>query len=176
MATLPREWHEFLASLLRHRVKFLLIGGHAVAAHGHPRYTKDFDVFVEPTARNAKRLGDALVDFGFPGYAKEWEWMAVEDRMVVLGRKPMQIDILTSVSGVSFARAWSSHIVVRFDKLRVPVIGLRALLANKRATGRLEDQRDVILLEEIIRAASRSRRKRPRPAAKRTRTPGKRRR
>lgn len=66
---LNRDWSEFLSALIAHHVRFVLVGGHAVAGHGEPRLTEDLDVFVEPSARNARRLRDALVDFGFGAVA-----------------------------------------------------------------------------------------------------------
>jgi hypothetical protein len=153
-----------------------MIGGHAVAAHGHPRLTEDFDVFVEASVPNARRLGKSLAEFGFAAHAREWKWMSAKDRVLMLGRKPMRIDVLTSISGVSFETAWRGRVAVEIEGLRVPTIGVKALLANKRAANRPKDQLDVIELEELIRAASRSRRRPRRRAAGKTRTPGTRRR
>jgi hypothetical protein len=95
MVELQREWGELLSLLLRHRVRFLLIGGHAVAAHGHIRYTKDLDLFVDPSETNARRLGAALAEFGYSETAAKWRWMARPDRMIKLGREPLRVDLLT---------------------------------------------------------------------------------
>src|SRR5207247_877381 len=121
---------------------------HAVAGHGEPRLTEDLDVFVEPTLRNAQRLRDALVDFGFGLVAPSVEDLARPDKVFMLGRKPWRIDILTSIAAVSFEEAWESRVEVRFVRKPLYVIGLEALLKNKRAAGRDKDLRDVALLEE----------------------------
>jgi predicted nucleotidyltransferase len=174
---LQPEWNEFLSSLTRRGVRFLLIGGLAVAAHGHERYTKDLDVLVESSVANARRLGRALVDYGFHATGRAAQnWMTAPERMIKLGREPLRIDILTSIAGVAFESAWKRRATIRLGGLTIPVIGLAELRANKLAAGRPQDIADVALLDEITRAASRSRRTRRRPAARRSRTPGRRRR
>jgi hypothetical protein len=100
-----------------------LIGGHAVAAHGEPRLTEDLDVFAEPTEANAERLRAALIDFGFGSLAPAVRELAEPNRVWMLGRKPRRIDILTSISGVTFDEAWRKHIVVSLDDVSIPVIG-----------------------------------------------------
>lgn len=162
---LPPEWSEFIALLSRHRVKFLLIGAHALAVHGKPRATLDLDVFVEPSLANARRIGAALADFGFAASAEQWRHFAVPDRMMTLGREPLRIDILNEISGVRFATAWKNRVSGRLDGQLLEVIGLRDMLRNKRASGRLKDLADVEELQTIIRAAGRSRSKRRRRAA-----------
>jgi hypothetical protein len=175
---LPPDWNEFISLLLRHRVRFLLIGAHALAAHGRPRATLDLDIFVEPSLGNARRIGAALGAFGFIESAAAWRHFAVRDRMMRLGREPLRIDILNEISGVSWAAAWKNRVRADVAGHRINVIGLAELRRNKRASGRPKDLLDLALLDEGVspRAASRSRRKRPRPAAARSRTPGTRRR
>src|SRR2546423_932235 len=90
---LPREWSELIDSLVSHRVRFLVVGAHALAAHGRPRATQDLDLFVEPTRANARRLGAALADFGYAALAADWAKFAERDRMATLGREPLRIDI-----------------------------------------------------------------------------------
>ena len=102
------EWSELLRLLKRHGVRYLVVGGMAVAAHGRERYTKDLDLFVEPSERNAQRLGLALADFGFPKTAREWRRMADHYQILKLGREPNRIGLLTSIAGVGFAEAWRS--------------------------------------------------------------------
>jgi hypothetical protein len=164
---LPAEWSEFIDLLLRHRVRFLLIGAHALAVHGRPRATLDLDIFVEPTVANAKRIGAALADFGFPASAEQWRHFAEPDRMMTLGREPLRIDILNEISGVTFATAWKNRTRGVLDGRRIQVIGLKDLRRNKRASGRTKDLLDIALLDEgLTRAAGRSRSKRPRRAAR----------
>lgn len=177
MEQLPRDWSEFISLLLRHRVKFLLIGAHALAAHGRPRATLDLDVFVEPSLVNAHRLGAALLEFGFPDSAAQCEHLAEPDRMMRLGREPMRIDILNEISGVRWATAWRNRVAATIAGHRVSVLGLADFRRNKRASGRTKDLLDLALLDEgATPAAGRSRRTRRPGAATGSRTRGTRRR
>jgi hypothetical protein len=115
---LNRDWTEFLSVLIARGVKFLLVGGHAVAAHGEPRLTEGLDVFVQPTLRNARRLREALVDFGFGEVAPPAEELAKADRIFMLGRKPWRIDVLTGIDGVTFSEAWTSRVEAEFVPAR----------------------------------------------------------
>jgi hypothetical protein len=99
---LNRDWTEFLCVLISRRVRFFLVGGHAVAGHGEPRLTEDLDLFVEPTLANARRLRNALVDFGFEAVTPAAEVLAEPGRVFMLGRKPWRIDLLTAIDGVTF--------------------------------------------------------------------------
>lgn len=122
-----------------------MVGGHAVALHGAPRATFDIDVFVDGEPVNLERLARALLAFGFPNAAASSRYLAITGRFLTLGIKPLRIDILNAIDGVSFAEAWRDRIKV--DK-GVSVIGLAALLKNKRAAGRPKDLLDVELLRE----------------------------
>jgi hypothetical protein len=156
---LNRDWTAFLSALIGRRVRFVLVGGHAVAGHGQPRLTEDLDVFVDPAPANASRLRDALVDFGFGAVAPAVEELASKDRVFMLGRKPWRIDILTGIDGVSFAEAWASRVEADFVAKPLFVIGRAALLKNKRAAGRTKDLLDVALLEESQAPRARKSRK-----------------
>lgn len=99
MATdLRPDWRDFLTALIDRRVRFLVIGGHAVAVHGEPRFTEDLDVWVEPTLTNARRLHDALVDFGLGSFTPAAVELAERGPFWMFGRPPGRIDILTEVS------------------------------------------------------------------------------
>ena len=158
---LNRDWSEFLSALIARRVKFVLVGGHAVAGHGEPRLTEDLDVFVEPSLPNARRLREALVDFGYGAVAPSVEELATADKIFMLGRKPWRIDILTGIDGVVFAEAWASRVEAEFAAKPLFVIGRATLIKNKRAAARPKDLSDVAALTAM--------RKRPRRPKKRTR-------
>ena len=144
---LNRDWSEFLCALIGRRVRFVLIGGHAVAGHGEPRFTEDLDVFVEPTLANARRLRAALVDFGFGAGLPAAVDLAAADKVFMVGRKPNRIDILTGIDGVSFGEVWASRVEATFEASPLFVIGREALLLNKRASGRRKDLLDIAMLE-----------------------------
>ncbi len=154
---LPLEWTELIASLISHRVRFLLVGAHALAAHGRPRATQDLDLLIEPSRANCRRLGQALGAFGYPGLAAEWEQFTEPNRMATLGREPLRVDLLTEITGVTFSEAWKGRLVLHMDGFDVPCIGLAALKKNKRATGRTKDRLDLELLAEVAAASTRRR-------------------
>jgi hypothetical protein len=163
------EWHEFLRALKRHGVRFLLVGGHALAAHGRPRYTQDLDVLVDPTPVNARRVSAAIAEFGFKATARDWRWFAKPYHITMIGRVPMRIDVLTSISGVSFRAAWRNRTVASTTFGDVPVLGFAELRANKLASGRPKDLADLALLDELElanRPARVRRRRAPRQVAR----------
>ncbi len=143
------DWTEFLSLLLSNRVRFVLVGGHAVAAHAEPRLTEDLDVFVEPTLTNAVRLRKALLAFGFGSDVPTARQLAMPGSIWMLGRKPWRIDVLNKIDGVSFARVWKGRARADFDPGPLYLIGRNELIANKRASGRDKDLRDVAMLEAI---------------------------
>jgi hypothetical protein len=157
------NFREFIALLNSERVKFLIVGGHAVTFHGYPRFTGDLDVWVATDPDNAARVERVVADFGFgklfragdfskPGYA------------VQLGRPPYRIDILTSIDAVDFAAAYKRREMLKAGGLTLPFIGFDELLVNKRATGRLHDLDDVGKLEAGLgRKKSSSKTKSARP-------------
>ena len=143
------DWIELCALLSAHQVDYLVVGGQAVIAHGYPRLTKDMALWVHPTRENGTRVIDALTEWGSaaPGLAPE----QFEDprTLLMLGREPFRVDILTDIPGVSFEQAWGHRIHVELDGVQVPVIGKRELIANKRAVGRLQDLADAEELEKL---------------------------
>jgi hypothetical protein len=149
------DFLDLLRALLAADVRFLVVGAYAVGVHGRPRATKDLDVWVEPSVENAPKVIRALKDFGAPLMgltAKELETPGVG---LQIGKEPLRVDILTKVSGPSFPEAWSTHIEANFSAdVRCPVIGLDALLANKRAAARPQDLADVVALEKIQHAST----------------------
>ena len=161
---LTGDWSEFLRLLQKHRVRFIIVGAHALAAHGRPRFTGDLDVFVNATPANARRIYGALCDFGVGALVEE-RFFAAPDLTgaagLTIGVPPMRLDILKSISGVTFDEAWRSRVSARFEGKPVAVIGLAAYVKNKRAAGRTKDLLDLALLEEggIVAARPPSRRK-----------------
>jgi hypothetical protein len=144
---MPPDWWELLRVLQSNRVRFLLIGGHAVSVHSTPRLTEDLDILVQATLANGRRLHAALVEFGFGSLAPAPEEILDEDVFWQFGRKPLRVDVLTHIPAVVFADAWKRRVAVRFADFEIPVIGLDDLIANKRASGRPKDLADVTSLE-----------------------------
>jgi predicted nucleotidyltransferase len=141
------DFREFIACANERDVRFLIVGGYAVAYYGYPRYTKDLDVWVDSTRANAERILAALEDFGFGAVELEPEDFLDPERVVQLGYPPLRIDLLTSVSGVSFDQCYPNRRIVEIDDVEVPFIGLDDLKSNKRASGRHQDLADLENLE-----------------------------
>jgi uncharacterized nucleotidyltransferase DUF6036 len=140
---LNQTFHEFFASLISRDVRFLVVGGYAMAAHGHPRYTEDLDVWVWMDPDNARALVQALDDFGFGSIGLSENDFLSSDTVVQLGYPPQRIDLLTSPSGVNFDECWIHRVVIDLDGLSVPFIGIDGLIENKIAAARDQDLVDV---------------------------------
>ena len=137
------DFKEFLRLLNEHNVRYLVVGGYAVALHGYPRYTKDIDIWVWLEPENATRMIAALADFGFGGLAIDAEDFTTPDQVIQLGYPPARIDILTTLSGVEFEECYESRLEVEMDETLIKFIDLDGLKKNKRATGRLQDLADL---------------------------------
>jgi hypothetical protein len=126
----------------------LVVGAYALAFHGAPRFTGDIDVFARPTLANAERLLVALRAFGIP--AAELTPTELVDPACILqmGIEPVQIHVMTAISGVTWDDAWAGRSVVHCGSHDLPLIGRREFVRNKRASGRLEDLADLEALGE----------------------------
>ena len=140
---LDKDFNEFVELFVARGVRFLVVGGYALAAHGYPRATDDFDAWVWANSENAEKIVECLAEFGFGGLNLTTDDFTTLDRVVQLGYPPYRIDIITASSGVTFDNAWANRLVVDVDGLQVPFIGRDDLLTNKRATGRPKDLLDV---------------------------------
>lgn len=146
MIPIPRDFLEFLRLLNRHRVKYLVVGGYAVAYHGYPRYTGDIDIYVAISARNAAALTKVFRDFGFADGAPDPSAFQQRGQIVRIGREPMRLEILNEIDGVTFADCYARRIRARLDNLVVNLIGYDDLLSNKRSSDRPKDRADVEVL------------------------------
>jgi hypothetical protein len=138
-----------LCSLLNARgIEYLIIGGYAVAFHGSPRFTADLDILVHPSAEQVSRTLDALKEFGFPTQDLSPEYLLTQEKILQLGRVPMQVHVMTNITGVSWKTAWASRQPGKYGDVAVLFIGREALITNKRAAGRAKDLADVEALGE----------------------------
>jgi hypothetical protein len=147
--SLNQDFKEFLECLTAESVEYLLVGGHALAFHGLPRFTKDIDFWVRPTPENARRILRALDAFGFAGLGLKLEDFTCEGKVVQLGLPPRRIDIVTSIDGVDFASAYGRRIESTYHGQALLVIHRDDLLRNKRSTGRPQDALDADELEKL---------------------------
>lgn len=144
---LNRDLREFVELLNSHGIDYVIVGGHAVSFHGHPRFTGDIDFFIRPSPENAARLLAALDAFGFGGLGLAAADFSSPGRVVQLGRPPNRIDLLTTLSGVTFEEAWASRVPATLDGLAVFFPSREILLRNKEATGRAKDIADAAILK-----------------------------
>jgi hypothetical protein len=142
-----RNFSDMLAALCEENAEFLVIGASAMAWHGFPRFTGDFDIWIRPSAENAERVWKALIRFRAPMRSLTIEDLQDEDVVFQIGTPPQRIDILTSISGVQFSEAWPNRVYFPVDNYQVPAIGPADLLRNKRASGRPKDLVDAAWLE-----------------------------
>ena len=140
---LDKDFNEFVELFLEHNVRFLIVGGYALAAHGLPRATGDLDAWVWVNPENAQNIMRALNAFGFQNLSLTESDFSKEDSIIQLGYPPFRIDILTSIDGVAFDQAWEKKIVVELNGMNVPFIGRDDLITNKKAAGRPQDIADV---------------------------------
>jgi hypothetical protein len=141
------DFRDLIAEFNAHGVEYLIVGAHALAAHGHVRATKDLDVWVRPEPANAARVLAALRAFGAPLHDLTAEDLSTPGVVFQIGVAPIRIDVLTMIDGVSFDEAWPERVSTSFGDLPVFVISRKHLLLNKQAAGREQDLADLKRLE-----------------------------
>ena len=154
MIELPEDFRDLLLALHDAGAEFVVLGGYAVAFHGHPRATKDLDILVRADAANATRVYRALAAFGAPleSFDVAESDFATYDGVLQIGLPPRRIDILNRASGIRFEDAVASGDGLELEGRRIPFIGLEALLRNKRAAGREQDLADVKALDAVTKS------------------------
>jgi hypothetical protein len=145
MATihLPPDFKDFLRLLKDHQVEYLLIGGYAVGYHGYPRATADMDIWIAIHPQNAEKVVAVLREFGFDVPELSVELFLKENQIVRMGLPPVRLEIVTSISGVSFDECYQERLVETLDDVEVNLISLRHLKINKKASGRHKDLNDL---------------------------------
>jgi hypothetical protein len=144
---LSRDFSEFIELLNEHKVRYLVVGGYAVAFHGYPRYTKDLDVWIEISPENAERVIKALEKFGFGSLGLRASDFLETDQIIQLGYPPNRIDMLTTLNQVKFKDCYNARVEVEIQGHKINFIDLENLKQNKRATGRPQDLADAANLE-----------------------------
>jgi hypothetical protein len=138
-----RDFAEMLDALFAAEAEFLIVGAHALAAHGRPRATGDLGIWIRPTPENAERVWRALVDFGAPLREIQLQDLTSPEVVFQIGIAPTRIDILTSITRVAFDEAWSRRHVIDIDSRRLPFLSREDLIRNKTAVGRPRDLADI---------------------------------
>lgn len=148
MIPLPKDFREFIRLLNARRVKYLVVGGYAVAFHGHPRYTADIDFFVAADERNARALVHVLEDFGFAKGTIGTAQVLSPGAILRMGLEPLRLEILNQIDGVEFAECYARRVRAKVAGLQVNFIDLASLRKNKAASGRNKDLADLKQLPE----------------------------
>ncbi|MBF0544586.1 MAG: hypothetical protein HQM08_09140 [Candidatus Riflebacteria bacterium] len=144
---IQQDFKELLALLEEHSVDYMIVGGYAVAFHGFPRFTKDIDIFFDPSENNVKKIIQALEKFGFSRENLEEKVFISEGNIVTFGVAPIRVDLINQIDGVLFAEAKPGRVRGKYGDLEVYFIGKDDLLKNKKATKRAKDKADV---EELL--------------------------
>ncbi len=143
-----QDFRDLLALFNAHRVEYMIVGAYALAFHGAPRYTGDLDIFVKPEEANARRIMAALEEFGFGSVGLSATDFEAPDRVIQLGVLPVRVDIITSITGVSWEDAFSGRAEGNYGDIRVHFIGRTQFILNRRALGRKKDLADLEALGE----------------------------
>jgi hypothetical protein len=146
---LAPDFNEFIGSLTAHDAEFVVIGAYALAFHGAPRFTGDLAVLVRPTPENASRVLRAIAAFGFPTTGLRPEDITGGTKILQMGIEPVQIHLMSSLSGVTWEEVWATHEIGPCGDHQVAFIGRDAFVRNKRASGRLKDLADIEALGEL---------------------------
>ena len=145
---LNEDYKDMLQSLLDNEVKFLIVGAYALAAYGYPRATGDFDIWVEASPENSKKILSVLTSFGSPTSALTEKTFMEKGIVFQIGVAPRRIDLITHIDGVDFNDAYPSRKTIVMEGLNLPFISKENLIKNKKSTGRDKDLIDVKNLEE----------------------------
>ena len=140
---LSDDFRDFLRLLNQHQVRYLVVGAYAVAAHGYPRNTGDIDIWIERSPENARKMVAVLADFGFGSLNVSESDFLKPDFVIQLGYPPNRIDLLTDVSGISFADCYEERLEKRLDGITVRFVGRECLRRAKLAAGRSQDRADL---------------------------------
>ena len=143
-----QDFKDLLALFNAHKVDYIIVGAHALAYHGAPRYTGDIDILVRPDSENANRILRALDEFGFGSLGLQVEDFTAPDKIVQLGVAPVRIDIVTSITGVSWNDAAAGRVAGTYGGLGVYFLGKKEFIVNKRALGRRKDIADLEAIGE----------------------------
>ena len=145
---LAPDYSAFFASLIAHRVEFVVVGAYALAAHGAPRFTGDIDILIRPTVANGSHFLQALDHFGFPPGTLTAEEVVYPDRLIEMGVQPVQIHVMSTISGVTWDEVWSGRMMGQAGDHVVAFIGRAEFVRNKKAAGRPKDLADLEALRE----------------------------
>ncbi|MDP3981161.1 MAG: nucleotidyltransferase [Chlamydiota bacterium] len=148
MIQLPQDFRELFQLLNSKKIEYLVIGGYAVALYGYPRATGDIDIWIATSEINAKKIVEALIEFGFNLPELKEELFLMRDKNIRMGNPPLRIEFLTSIDGVEFAECYKNKKKVFIDNVEIDFISLEDLKKNKKASARYQDLADLENLDK----------------------------
>jgi predicted nucleotidyltransferase len=146
-----KDFAEFFALLNKHKARYCVVGSYAVAFHAKPRYTKDIDILIEASQKNAKKMVGALNEYGFQSLRLSEKDFSTKDKIIQLGYEPVRIDIMTSLEGCEFEEAWKNKVRGKYGTEDVFFMGIDDLIKTKKISRRHIDRHDLELLERAKR-------------------------
>lgn len=138
-----QDFKEFIELLIKNKAEYLIVGGYAVGVHGHPRYTGDLDIWLNPTVENSQKILKSVNEFGFSSFKLTKDDFTKPGNVIQLGYPPLRIDLLTEIDGVKFEECYANRKEVILEEMKVNFIGYNDLLKNKKETGRPRDIDDI---------------------------------
>lgn len=147
---IQQDFRELLKLFNTHEVEFIIVGAYALAFHGVPRYTGDMDILVKPDPDNAGKVLAALKEFGFGSLDLNESDFQEPDKVVQLGVSPVRVDLITSLTGLSWQQVYAGKVQGNYGDIEVYYLGREELLSNKRALGRKKDLPDIEALGEEL--------------------------
>lgn len=149
MKKVEKDYEELLKLFNKNKVKYCIVGAFALAFHAIPRYTKDMDIFIEASEKNAKGILKALNEFGFGVLNLSMSDFSAKGRTIQLGYEPVRIDILTLIDGCTFEEVWKNKKTGRYGKEKIYFIGLDDMIRNKKVSKRKQDKADLEILSAV---------------------------
>lgn len=146
-----KDYEELLKLFNKHNVRYCIVGSYALAFYARPRYTKDMDILVEPSTQNARRILEALQEFGFGSLPLSEQDFTEPGMIIQLGYEPVRIDLITSIEDMDFKKIWQNRARGQFGRQHVPFIGLQDLITCKKITNRSQDRADLEMLLEVLK-------------------------
>jgi len=144
---IQQDFEEFLKLLEKNKVRYMIVGGYAVAFHGYPRFTKDIDIFYLDTDENILKIFNVLIEFGFDEKDLNIEMLKKNGNILQIGIEPVRIDLLNEIDGIQFMEAEKKTVKGKYGKVNANFIGREHLIKNKKSTKKLKDKADAEELE-----------------------------
>lgn len=143
-----KDFKELLQLFNKHNVEYAIVGAYALAFHGCPRYTGDLDILVKPDSNNANNIIAAIKEFGFESLNLTAEDFSFPEKVIQLGVPPIRIDLLTSLTALTWKQVASHKVKGQYGDISVYFIGKVELITNKKSLGRHKDLADIESITE----------------------------